>query len=569
MTAIKKEIDEALEKEFDTVEDAIQESNKEIEWAKDKIATYKQAGTIFDAVMKQAKNQSSCLACGRDIKEDELDKVTKHIQDLLTKSSPTQLAEWESHIETWSSQVDKFLTLKPREAQAAQMREEEIPNHEAEVKNVESQLHSISREAEESAAEVNTLKSELRELGNLKRIASDASRLRDEIQQLQSEIGSLETDLASTGTKRTGDEVQQEINDLSDTVKRLKREVQTWSQEKESKRALVSSTERNIHRSELLVSQKRRELEKQDDLVKRLEEIRTEHDDAGERLKALTRDIGDAREPIRKAKTDLEEHKKEWTKREQEAQNKVEQARKYVRQLDEGESAVQSYIRSRGRERLQACNDAISELQDQTRTVRDDIGGVESEVAKIEKDLNESRATERNIHDNLRYLALGRDIERIDAEMAGLQLEEASKANKIWSEKFNVSKRRENELNGEASHLAGENTSLKATIKSREQELKDEYRNVHGRYTAKLIDVKVSCLSCRPPSQGQVAYYMVPSPDLGTGKQRLGALPEGAASCHYEVSRHQDGRDQSKPQLPLGSNLSGNRHRHHLYPSRR
>lgn len=486
-----KEIDEALEKEFDSVEDAIQESQKEIDWGKDKIATYKQAGTIFDAVMKQAKNQSSCLACGRDIKEEELDKVTKHIQDLLAKSSPAQLAEWESHVETWSAQVDKFLALMPREAQAKQMREEEMPQHEADVKDAEAQLQSLSVEAEKSTADVEALKAELRELGNLKRVASDVSRLTSEIEQLQREINTLETDLTSTGTTRTGDEVQQEINDLADTVKKLKREVQSLTQDKESKRTLVSSTERNIHQAELLVSQKRRELEKQDDLAMRLEEIRAEHEDASQRVKNLERDIAAAMDPIRKAKEELDKHKKDQSKREQEAQTKVEQARGYVRQLTESESAVQSYIQSRGEQRLQACSDALTKLQGQIRTIQNDISGIESEVAKIEKDLNESRATERNIHDNLRYLALGRDIERIDSEMAGLQLEEASKANKIWSEKFNVSKRKENELNGEASHLAGENTSLKATIKSREQELRDEYKNVHGRYTAKLIDVKV------------------------------------------------------------------------------
>ncbi|MCO5590880.1 hypothetical protein L7F22_044855 [Adiantum nelumboides] len=265
-----KKIDEALEKEFDSVEDAIQESQKEIDWGKDKIATYKQAETIFDAVMKQAKNQSSCLACGRDIKEES---STSHGSDSQGQGGAGQTQEG------------------PVEARA--------------------------RGADQS-----------------------------------------------------------------------------------------------------------------------------------------------------------------------------KQARGYVRQLTESESAVQSYIQSRGEQRLQACSDALTKLQGQIRTIQNDISGIESEVAKIEKDLNESRATERNIHDNLRYLALGRDIERIDSEMAGLQLEEASKANKIWSEKFNVSKRKENELNGEASHLAGENTSLKATIKSREQELRDEYKNVHGRYTAKLIDVK-------------------------------------------------------------------------------
>lgn len=137
----------------------------------------------------------------------------------------------------------------------------------------------------------------------------------------------------------------------------------------------------------------------------------------------------------------------------------------------------------------------MDDLQSQSKEVQTEVGVIEKEVIKIEKDLNESRATERNIHDNLRYIQLGREIKTFDDELSKLDLEESHKLNKLWTDKYNTSKRQENDLNGKAAHLGGEIASLQAQIKSREQELREEYKNVDKRYTTKLVEVKTSELA--------------------------------------------------------------------------
>ena len=112
------------------------------------------------------------------------------------------------------------------------------------------------------------------------------------------------------------------------------------------------------------------------------------------------------------------------------------------------------YVAQRGNEKLRECEDAIADLQGKMQTVQKSISAVEAESAKIEKDLNESKATERNIHDNLRHRHLQAEVQRIQAEHDGLNLDEASEASKTWDAKYNNSKKKENELNGEVSVCA-------------------------------------------------------------------------------------------------------------------
>lgn len=115
---------------------------------------------------------------------------------------------------------------------------------------------------------------------------------------------------------------------------------------------------------------------------------------------------------------------------------------------------LHSWIVDRGEQRLRDCIEAIEDIQAQLATVHKEIESVETDIAKIEKDLNESKATERNIHDNLRFLHLKADVAKVQTELDSLNLEEAWESNNTFSEKYNVSKKRENDLNGEVSGLS-------------------------------------------------------------------------------------------------------------------
>lgn len=122
-----------------------------------------------------------------------------------------------------------------------------------------------------------------------------------------------------------------------------------------------------------------------------------------------------------------------------------------MRRLRELNEQAARYVAQRGGEKLRECEDAIAELAAQITAVQKGTAAVELEAARIEKDLNESKATERSIHDNLRFRHLHAEVQRIQAEHAALSLDEASEASKTWDAKYNSSKKRENELNGEVS----------------------------------------------------------------------------------------------------------------------
>lgn len=493
--AIESEIQSALDGEYENLDDALKQCQEEIEYTNKQVALYESMSSFIKNLSTHVKDKKVCLGCNRGIDQSEMVGIEAHISDMMHKTQPVKLQGYKDDLAGWEEHLERFTNLKPSAARLEALRGDEVPKYEKELEDAQSKIRAINEEAEHSSAKVESCKTTLRELNNLRRVATDVMRMDAERIQLEKEAASIENDLRSTGSTRTGDEVQEEINGLTDRIKRFKREVQTLQQEKETLRATVTNQERNVHKAEMAVAQKTQDHERLLARQKRLEELKSEQEDQAKKLKNLENDIEASAEPLRTLGEEVERIKADAARKQGAAQNKINQLSAFARQLQESSSAAEIFTAQRGPQKLKECQEAIERIQNEIREVQDVIEATGQDVQKIEKDLNESRATERNISDNLRFIQLGREVKHIDDELRGMDLEEASRANREWNEKYNSSKRTENDLNGNAAHLNGEIASLKAQIDGRQRELRDDYKDVHKNFTHKLIEVKTAELA--------------------------------------------------------------------------
>lgn len=70
----------------------------------------------------------------------------------------------------------------------------------------------------QASAKVADLKSTMRELESLKLVAGDVHRLNNEMQELENEIKHLERQLEASGSARTADDVQAELEKLGNEM---------------------------------------------------------------------------------------------------------------------------------------------------------------------------------------------------------------------------------------------------------------------------------------------------------------------------------------------------------------
>lgn len=494
LTQLETEIKDFLDKEedVDTIEHAVIHFEKQLEEASEGLSESSSLHALFKRILQHGNSQHTCIGCGRGIKEDELAAFERYVNHRIKQSSPEGKKELQEAVDDWKAVLAEARALLPKEERAKALKATEVPALNAKIDRETAELAAKSEEAEKATAALRALRDEQQELANLKRVASEISRLTSEAAVLSKEITSLENDLASTGTVQTGDEVQNAINDLADSIKRLKRELQTIERNRETKRNELTNAERASFRSELTVSEMEQKHSTRETLQKRIDELKAEFAEASGTLKELEDAIDGFNAPIKKTKEELEQLKSDNAQEESKLAATLQSMQAKTRTLQEADDRINNYISQRGAQKLADCVDKIADLQSQTQGIQQEVKEVEADVAKIDKDLNESKATERNIVDNLRYRQLGRDLKKIDEELSCLDLDEASVARMEFESKYHDQKQLENSLNGESQHLSGEIASLKDQIKQRDEELKTDYKDIHKRFSKKLVEVKTS-----------------------------------------------------------------------------
>lgn len=104
------------------------------------------------------------------------------------------------------------------------------------------------------------------------------------------------------------------------------------------------------------------------------------------------------------------------------------------------------YVRDKRARQLEDCNQKVEEygkeIEDLARSI-DQIRGV---IASIEKVINESGASVANLRENLRVRRLLNDIAKTQQEIDSYDMEEAARARRNFTEKYDVAKKKENDL---------------------------------------------------------------------------------------------------------------------------
>lgn len=489
---LQQAVQAILSPDFDTAEEAVKICAEEIAAAKDEYASIDSLDSFLRRVLREAKGKGHCFACNRGVSPTEYEAIEKHVTSTLASSNTAAKKKaLKADIDDWTERQAECQTALAKDAQRKTI-EVEIEELKSTVSAKEAELKVAAEAAEASSAEVAKMQVELKELQALRRVGSDIARLLSEAADLDTEVQNLQSDLSSTGSTQTGEQVQAEIDQLAASIKVLKRELNVLQQDRETKRTLINSLERDAHRAEVTVMTKRQEFAKKASVEQQLSEMSVDLEEQQKRIKSLDAEIETSNGPIRRAKDELETFKAEAGEAENKLRARSDKLEEWAKQIRELNSAVNAYIQQRGAQRLEECEEAIQELVEKIQGVHRDVKELTDKVAELQKELNQSQATERNIVDNIRYRQLAKDVLQIEEEINSLDLEQAQRSRKHFADKYTEAKEEENRLNGEASHLSGELASVRSQIKGRELELKDEFKGVHANYKRKLIEVKTS-----------------------------------------------------------------------------
>ncbi|KAI0057825.1 hypothetical protein BV25DRAFT_1994717 [Artomyces pyxidatus] len=491
---LEKELKEGLASEsepYDTVDAAITATNASISETQSGIQMHESYAKFYTRILKIGQTRHRCDGCDRHITDDELEAFESYVQGHIKRASPESKAEYEIDLEQSKKDLETFQSLLPVEASIQRLKDIEIPSLERDAMEQEAALPALTRTADQASEKVASVKKELKDLSSIRQHAGNVSRLYGDVERVKLDIAAIEKSLASTGSTKTADDVQGELDDLSLELRATEKEKQNVTSDRERKINILRGHQNDLHKLQLHESELRNQVREKEALQKSIEEKQQEIVSLTSRIKDLDIKIVEGQGPIALLEEEYKAAEKEFNAKSTQAQQATHELDVSTDKLEGASKAIEKYVRDKRSRRLRECAESIERFEGKIKELGLDLERARKVIAKIDKEINEGGAYQANLRDNMRIRKLKRDIAAAEKEIAGHDMEEAARAKRNFEEKYPIELQKETDMQSRNARISGELSSLKSQLKTLEGDLA-EYKHVNKQYTDQLVKVKMS-----------------------------------------------------------------------------
>lgn len=468
---------------------------------------------FYKANLTSCANGGLCSGCGRGMPASDRSAIEKHIQAMLLKL-PQDVKQDREDLPMWQEQLAALRGLVSNEEKLQQIRTKELPEVKKDLEGLtESQLPNAMEGSETTSTKVRKLKDGLSELQQLRKVAVDVSRLHREREQLAREVSRLEDDLKETGTLDTVEDVQQKLNALGVTITRLRKDMDTLRGDESKEKTAIQQLERAIYSSTSALHKREQELRDLADVEKKKEDSRAEVERLYAEIKEIDTRLKNTQAPHAKLQQELTALRSEFSEKEAVASRELAAFTKSQDQLAANEDEInqcvvsvgcvslrgalthaltrRSYKSSDTSSKLKRSETELKEADLQIKDTKDSMADCASSIAKIEKDLAESKGKQRNLRDNVSLRTARRELKAHEAELAALDVASAKKASRKYTSEWNEKRQEHVRLQSTQARLGGEIETCKKDLRDKKEEMKSEYDKVDERYSYELVSLKV------------------------------------------------------------------------------
>ncbi|KAL7420509.1 DNA repair protein rad50 [Cryptotrichosporon argae] len=464
---LKTQIRDALaDTEHTTIEDAISEAEKELEIRNDEIADSKGMINFYKKVLD--------------------------VQTRMARLSASDQTEIQEEIADWIAVLNKLRKAEPAVATVDALKNRDIPALERQIQEDSAKLDRVQGEVEENNLAVQRAKTTTRDLQTLKSAATIVSRAINDVQDLRADIVRLERDLESTGTLKTVDEVQQEIEAISNDIKSLQREQQSLSADKELKVNTLRGLGDDIGRKTLRLGELRSKRDKRRMEEKALSDQRDTLVQLQNELKGLDIQAQTAEAPWKEKSEAMIRHRNERANAENEASLQVAMYQSSMLEIESKHKACQAYIADGFDRKIRENEKLMEDVRREIGLTTDAKAAVERQIASLQEEIARQNTARSNIKANLDHRDESTQIAAVQAELDEIDIEAAAKSRREFNTRYKENLDEETKVQNHWQLTSGVLQQMIVNREKAEKTLASDYKNIDKQFREQLIKTKTS-----------------------------------------------------------------------------
>ncbi len=487
-----QEVYEALDEgeeiiEYEGITEQLEEGYKQ---AVENAKTFTFLVDFYNKAKTHAEQHKTCSLCLRPFEIDEIPAFNRTV-DRLLKSQPLSVEEAEKQVQDAKDDLDQLKKVAPQVSRYRRLDSTEIPNLEKNLSDIDAKLINIKREFETNSVLIGELKGKLDQLEMLRTPLNNITRDKNDFKSLEAQKISIENDLKMFGiTTKSSQELQQELTSLSNEARSIRNEIQKLTEEKDNNRNQLNRLENSIQEKKFTINNYEHQLQQRENLKARISDFKEKIENWKTDVNECDKDIMELQPSLDSKKHDLELIQKKYRKLEDEKTEEISNMRDISNSFGSIEQDLETYIQSRGAERLEKCKRDIDQMAQKITQKEVNVKKLGDDIHKVELDLGDAMGQERNIRDNLRLRKLKREMIETENELKELRAKNAEVEKVKYEQEAEKLNTRNSRLTASYAGKNGEIKQMDDQLSQLERELNTEYKDIHSQYKREWVKLK-------------------------------------------------------------------------------
>ncbi|KAL7271910.1 DNA repair protein rad50 [Rhizina undulata] len=433
--------------------------------------------TYLQNALNVTKEYKACSLCKRGFEDAEIPLFNKRLEEDLQK---LVRREAEKDIQDFEEDLKLVRNAAPSYDSYVRLSRTEIPALEEDLKRNQEARDRLVEQYNQYDKELNERAFAKANVEALKMPVAEITKFMREIAQYEAQIQEISGHLNDMGSARTIEEIQAEMQQLNNESNVIKRQISKIQSEKESGRQAITAIDAQVHNARMKLSEIQYKLQKSSDLMEQINELRQKNRESSRKVDQIDEQIKRLQPELTAAEARVTEIEQEGVEDERRYQREATKFAESDMQLKRADQSIRNYVLRGGPDNLERCQQESEALQAQVRELQEHVLALGEEVTNLEMEASNASATERSIHENLRFRKERQDLEDLANEIEELESRNIEEERDKYQ--INISR-----LGDKHMKLTTEKSAKAGEMKSKDKQLEQ----LIGDYATDYADAKI------------------------------------------------------------------------------
>ncbi|KAH0542142.1 hypothetical protein FGG08_003442 [Glutinoglossum americanum] len=463
MLDCEKRVREAIDNEpIDSYLEFVTQLEDSRDIRKADVDSFKNMRDYYSSCLNTATENSICRLCERKFQfEKEKTRFISKLQKLLSEAAQEDL---KLELSAFEEDLKKAREAGPSYDTHQRLLNIEIPELETEVRGLGKRRDDLISQIEGQEKILSDRRAAKKGVEVLAKTVQNISRYNAEIIGFEDQIKDLAERQKDAGLSQTLEDIQEQLASLAERARLVKSNIAKLTSDRDDGRTCINQSELELRDADTKLNSASYQLKAKSGLLARIEELREMNCKQRETIQRTDDDIQGLVPQVSKAQAQYNDISQRGAEKEKELQQDASGLADSVHQLKMAEEDISSYIDRQGPNQLARCQQEVVSLQEEVSRHEEEQRQIAVEINKAKGQLEKNEETKRSISDNLRYRRDVRALDAVNAEIMGLEAQNAE----TDRDEFQTEARK---LDMRRTKLTAEHASKMGAMKSKDDQL--------------------------------------------------------------------------------------------------